>query len=289
MSVEINTLPDSSNQGISSNIKPNLGDRMKSYESITTQLRISREDILIVRLDGRSFSSFTRSLKKEGPFHSGFTTIMKEVTYHLVNTYNPIIGYTQSDEITLVFINSARSEHPFGGRVFKIQSLMGADASLYFNSLLLKHIPEKAGSFAMFDCRAFSVPSLSEAYECLIWRQKDGYRNAVSAVARLHFSVKQLHGKKRKEQLAMLLQKGVDFDDSYHITYRYGTFYVRESELRTFTATELSALPPKHKAHSAPSLLFSRSIVKEIPFSEIKAKLTKISFLLSKLHIEQSH
>jgi len=254
-----------------------LGDRMKQYESVTTAQRFKQEDVVIARLDGRSFSSFTRTLKKRGPFHSGFTDTMKAVTQHLVEAYNPVIGYTQSDEITLVFINGSKSEHPFGGRVFKIQSLMAADASVYFGSLLPVNMPEKIGTQPVFDCRCFTVPSKKEAYECIVWRRQDGYRNAVSTVAREYFSDKELHSIRKEEQLSMLMSKGVNFKASIDPVYQHGTCYARIAESHVFTAEELSTLPPKHQAHSNPNLSYLRHIVKEVSFEDVEKFIENVN------------
>ncbi|CAH6421704.1 TRNAHis guanylyltransferase [uncultured virus] len=250
-----------------------LGIRMKLYESITTETRFDSKDILVVRLDGRSFSSFTRSLKSNGPFHKGFSTTMREVTKHLIATHNPVVGYTQSDEITLVFINNATSSHPFGGRTFKMTSLLAADASLKFTSLIPQYIPEKNGVLASFDCRVFVVPSIEEAYNCIVWRRKDGYRNAVSAVAREYFSANQLHHKHRKEQLNMLEAKGIMFHDVYDEHYRFGTFFARMSCMRRLTSEEIETLPLKHNARKTPDLEFERHIIARIEFRDLMSHL----------------
>ena len=250
-----------------------LGHSMKEYESTTTGLRFDRNDVVVARLDGRSFSSFTRDLKKNGTFHEGFAHAMQNLTNYLIETYNPIIGYVQSDEISLIFINNEKSDHPFGGRIFKMQSLMAADASIHFLGLLPRFLPTKIASKPMFDCRVFKVPDRMEAYNCLLWRRKDGYRNAVSAVARDHFSDKMLHGKHRKEQLEMLLNKGVNFHTQYDNMYRFGTFYIRTTETRAFTTSEIKMLPPKHLARSNPNLQVVRHVVREMEFEHVQSHL----------------
>ena len=147
--------------------------------------------------------------------------------------------------------------------MFKMQSLMAADASVYFGSLIPIHMPEKVGTLPVFDCRCFVVPSSKEAHECIAWRRQDGYRNAVSTVAREYFSDKELHGKPKEEQLSMLASKGVDFQTSIDPVYQHGTCYTRIAESHVFTAEELSMLPPKHQAHSNPDLSYLCHVVKE--------------------------
>jgi hypothetical protein len=44
--------------------KDSLGDRMKAYESLEADHLIDAEVPLVVRLDGRAFSTFTRGMNK---------------------------------------------------------------------------------------------------------------------------------------------------------------------------------------------------------------------------------
>jgi tRNA(His) 5'-end guanylyltransferase len=103
-----------------------LGDRMKAYESLETERLIDPELPLVVRLDGRAFSTFTRGMDK--PFDARITEIMGAVTAHLVNQAHAIVGYTQSDEITLILESESPESVPiFGGRVFKNRLRAGGD------------------------------------------------------------------------------------------------------------------------------------------------------------------
>jgi len=74
---------------------------------------------------------------------------------YLVERYNPVIGFSQSDEITLVFVNTDQSAHPFGGKLFKMKSL------------LPKHIPEKVGTLPSFDGIVKTLPSTRLRYNVL--------------------------------------------------------------------------------------------------------------------------
>ena len=72
--------------------KDSLGDRMKSYEAFTCDIKLIPRLPIIARLDGKSFSTFTK----------GLSSLMVETTKKLVEHSNANCGYTQSDEITLV-------------------------------------------------------------------------------------------------------------------------------------------------------------------------------------------
>ena len=114
--------------------KDDLGDRMKVYESLETDRLIDPEAPLVVRLDGRAFSTFTRGMHK--PFDARMSDIMCAVTGHLLEQTGACVGYTQSDEITLILESETPEREPiFGGRVFKIVSVLAAMASAKFTLL----------------------------------------------------------------------------------------------------------------------------------------------------------
>lgn len=77
-----------------------LGNRLKSREKFYEN-KIPHDEYLIVRLDGKKFRKFTKGFEK--PFDKILSKTMEETTRSLVEEYNPTIGYTQSDEITLIF------------------------------------------------------------------------------------------------------------------------------------------------------------------------------------------
>lgn len=203
-----------------------LGDRMKAYEAPQTQIYAFKGQPLIVRLDGKGFHKFTKGLKR--PFDERLTMIMQELTKFLVDISHATIGYTQSDEITLVLNESCSpdnaSDYIYGGRFFKINSILAARASVRFNSLVEKYLPEKAGLEAVFDCRSFSVPSLMEAFNALVWRQQDAVKNAKAMAAQSQFSHKSLQNLSGADMVKKLLDEAnIDFN-GYPEAFRLGTF-----------------------------------------------------------------
>ncbi len=64
---------------------------------------------VIIRLDGNNFSTWTKSLTK--PFDENLSQLMIETTKMLVQETNAVIGYTQSDEITLILYSSDRKPY----------------------------------------------------------------------------------------------------------------------------------------------------------------------------------
>jgi len=126
----------------------------------------------------------------------------------------------------------------FGGRVQKIVSYTAALASVSF----LSHLKEEqydpntekglidmiAKSHAYFDSRVFSVPNNGETLNNVLWRHKFDYRrNSISGLARHHYTPKELHGLHSGDQIAKMLEKGVDWH-AQPAWYKWGTFIKKQ-------------------------------------------------------------
>ena len=236
--------------------RSDLGDRIKSYEK-DWENRLMPLVPAIARLDGRAFHTFTKGLRR--PYDQRMSDLMVETTKQIVRASGACIGYTQSDEITLVWlVDDPKSEMFFGGRVQKMVSILPAQLSVFFNYALPEHLPEKAGTFPIFDCRVFSVPNKTEAANTLVWREMDATRNSISMAAQSVYSHKQLLGKSCSEMQEMLFQKGINWND-YPNFFKRGTYVQKRKLDRPFTAEELDKLPPKHEARSNPHLTIWRT------------------------------
>lgn len=233
------------------NKKDNLGDRMKRYEGIS-QTCLTRRVPVIIRLDGKAFHTFTKGMKK--PFEPILTHVMQLTMQHLCeNIQGCVLGYTQSDEITLVLTDydTLTTDAWFGYRVQKMCSVAASMATLAFNKFFYEEVSEAIENFdtdddwnylmdvmhpkvwtAMFDARVFSVPK-EEVCNCLIWRQQDATRNSIEAVGQAHFSHKELH-KKTCEYIQEMLfsQKGINWND-FPTEVKRGSCCVRKAEKTT--------------------------------------------------------
>lgn len=241
-------------------VKDELGDRIKAFESLSTQRRAFKGQPIIVRLDGKAFHTFTKGVNK--PYDEGLTRMMVETTKHLVKTYHANLGYTQSDEITLMFYveSHSQSDYIFGGRFQKLESLLAASASVYFNKLIPVYLPSKMNASPVFDARAFVVPTMADAYDCFLWRQLDATKNAVSMAAHTYFSHKSLQGKHSKEMQEMLFsQNGINFND-YPFFFKRGTFAQRVSKEVTLTEEQLAKIPEQYRDQASTCI---RSVVEE--------------------------
>jgi tRNA(His) 5'-end guanylyltransferase len=222
-----------------------IGERMKGYEAHETLRRSMQRLPICVRMDGRAFHTFTRGLDR--PFDAGFAKAMIETTKYLVEETNAKIGYTQSDEITLVFWDGSFLAEPlFGGKLFKLTSVLASMTTAKFNSLVPTLIPSKAGRLAVFDARIFQVPSLDEAANLLLWRWLDARKNSISMAAQALFSPKQLHKKDCAAMLEMTAARGVFWED-YPNHLKWGTFIQRRRVERVLTEEELDKIPERHR------------------------------------------
>lgn len=243
--------------------KDSLGDRMKWYEKRYTPSLMPLVPV-IARIDGRAFHTFTRGLPR--PYDERLSKLFVETTKHLVSETNACCGYTQSDEISLVwYTNSPESEIFFGGKLSKMLSVVCSLATGYFNQQLSRFIPERSNTLAIFDNRVFEVPSLTEAANYFVWREQDATRNSVSMAARSVYSHNECHSKNSSELQEMLFQKGINWNDHPRF-FKRGTYVRRREVQRAFTPDELANLPPKHAARTNPDLSIRRTVVMEEDF-----------------------
>lgn len=253
--------------------KDTLGDRMKEFEQVEAGRRL--EYPVCIRLDGRSFSTFTRGLKR--PYDTRLSRLMIDLTKALVEETGAVIGYTQSDEISLVLIGPKDADGYFGRKSQKLVSITAAFAAAFFARELSRkpvRIEERYGHTPLFDSRAWSVPTVEDAAAVLLWRELDARKNAVSMAASSFFSHGQLLGKNTDKKLIMLRDNHAICFDDYPVFFRRGTYIRRRTTTKPFTAEEIEALPPRHNARLNPELVVIRHVVEEYA---IKAPLAHLA------------
>jgi len=138
-----------------------LGIRIKQYEAQTTKTTLMKGLPVYARLDGRSFHTFCRGLKK--PFCMELVETMQEVTKFLVEETHALLGYVQSDEISLCWLDVDKA--PFDGKLFKLQSVLASLATSKFvnciNSRFINQIlPELADMYSVLDKVNETMPSI---------------------------------------------------------------------------------------------------------------------------------
>jgi tRNA(His) 5'-end guanylyltransferase len=148
---------------------------------------------------------------------------------YLVEKSQAKLGYTQSDEISLVFFKTEEHQNMFyAGRIQKLASILSSMATAKFNQEISKstEIPEKADDLALFDCRIWNVPTLYDAAEVFAWRQDDAIKNSISMAAYANFSHNSLQEKSSKTKIEMLAEKGIIWND-YPEFFKSGTYAKR--------------------------------------------------------------
>lgn len=236
--------------------KTTLGDRMKNnYENIS-RYYLTRRMPVIIRIDGKAFHTFTRGFKK--PFDDILVSTMQDTMKYLCeNIQGCVLGYTQSDEISLVLTDYAEltTDAWFGNNLQKMCSVSASMATLAFNKFFSCRVqefmydccdefgddvlPEKQNDYelahnvyfkkfnaAMFDSRVFTIPK-EEVCNYLIWRQQDATRNSIQSVGQANFSQKELHGKSCNNiQDMLMIQKGINWND-YATTLKRGSCCIK--------------------------------------------------------------
>ena len=126
---------------------------------------------MVARLDGRSFTRLTKEVHRfEAPFDTRFRDLMLDTTEQLMLEFSAVYGYTQSDEISLLFPLDCDL---FSRKLRKLNSVMAAFASARF-SLQLE-------SMACFDCRVCELPAARHVVDYFRWRNEDAHRNSLNA------------------------------------------------------------------------------------------------------------
>lgn len=256
--------------------KDGLGDRCKDFEAAEAGRRAMRGLPLLARLDGRAFHTFTRDLKR--PYEHGMSVAMIETTRYLVQEMTALVGYTQSDEITLAWFESSQSasDYAFDGRFQKLASVLAGMASTKFYQLVLEHLPGKAKDTPHFDCRVWQVPTLADAADVFIWREDDATKNSITMAAGAYYSDAELDGKNSGVKQEMLWQKGVNWND-YPAFFKRGSYLQRRSFERTLTDEERARIPEAHRP--ALGKTFQRTQVVELDVPPVR-KIANLSAVL---------
>lgn len=259
--------------------KEKFGNRMKGYENQTCGIKMIPRLPIVARLDGRSFSKFTKGLKR--PYDERLTRLMIETTKFLVRETNANCGYTQSDEISLVWYNpDYDAQSLFDGKMFKLISTLSSLATGFFNKNLSSFLPEKSDLLPTFDCRVFNVPTIEEAVNVFLWRELDATKNSITMAASEYYSHNFLHGKNGSEKQELLFEKGVNWNN-YPNSFKRGTYIQFKVFTSKMTAEEIEMLPPKHNLRRNPDMEIKRRALVELdlpPLSKIKNKSGVIIF-----------
>lgn len=189
-----------------------LDTRMRRFETSLDQT-ILPELYLAARIDGRNFTKLTKeTCKFEAPFDIRFRDAMIDTVKHLMECgFRIVYGYTQSDEISLLF---HPKDNTFGRKTRKINSVLAGEASAFFSLRL--------GIPACFDCRVVPLPNLECVKDYFSWRQEDAHRNSLNGhcywlLRKEGLSARQatgeLEGKSITYKNELLFSRNINFND----------------------------------------------------------------------------
>lgn len=211
-----------------------LGIRMKTFYEQTSKTKLMRRCPVAIRIDGKAFHTFTKRFQK--PFDEVLIKSMQEAMKYLCeNIQGCVLGYTQSDEITLVLVDYKKltSSAWFDYEVQKICSIAASMATMAFNKFFrynvddyiyenwddqylidyIEALQNAVDRGAMFDARCFNIPK-EEVTNLIYWRQLDASRNSIQMVGQANFSHKELQNKSCNDIQDMLMtQKGINWND----------------------------------------------------------------------------
>ena len=237
-----------------------LGKRMKTFYEEIPKTRLMRRVPVAIRIDGKAFHTFTKGFQK--PFDEVLIKSMQDTMKYLCeNIQGCVLGYTQSDEITLILVDYKKftSSAWFDYEVQKVCSIAASMATIAFNKYFSENINSEYCVFddelldgyfnpnykneylidlytthikasykgAMFDARCFNIPK-EEVTNLIYWRQLDATRNSIQMVGQANFSHKELQNKSCDQIQDMLMtQKGINWNDipSYQ---KHGSCCIKE-------------------------------------------------------------
>lgn len=233
------------------NLKDSLGNRMKSFYEEIPKVKLIRRTPVIIRIDGKAFHTFTRGMKR--PFDEILIQSMQETTKYLCeNIQGCVLGYTQSNEITLVLVDYKNLDTSawFDYEIQKMCSIAASMTTMAFNRIFNRIATQWLDNFyeewnrsekdekyasvlvraieqgAMFVASCFNIPK-EEVTNCIYWRQLDASRNSIQMVGQAHFSHKQLQKKSCNDiQDMLMLEKGINWNN-YPTHQKRGTCVVR--------------------------------------------------------------
>ncbi|MCQ2391551.1 MAG: tRNA(His) guanylyltransferase Thg1 family protein [Kiritimatiellae bacterium] len=200
---------------------------MKEYER-ASEIKLTRRLPMIIRLDGKAFHSWVKKTGCVRPFDHTLMGMMAGLTKYLSeNISGTVLGYTQSDEISLLVRDDQAidTEPWFDKRIQKVVSIASALATYWFNAnnAFEKKVP------AFFDARAFVLPE-DEVRNYFIWRQEDASSNSLSMLAQSLYPHEALQRKKWSELQDLCWAKGHNWNDLLTTEKRGTCTYRKEVE-----------------------------------------------------------
>lgn len=205
-----------------------LDNKMRIYEK-SHDVIIMPGIYIVARIDGRTFSKFTKDMEK--PFDENFNITMDEAIEYIMTKESLDItyGYHQSDEISLLF---RKDTQIFNRKERKLNSVLASIISSFFSV--------KYREVLSFDCRICQLPSLEILTDYFSWRREDSFRNCLNSYC--YWMLRKDGDSERvatDKLLGLNTKQKHAFLDNYNISLeqiptwqKYGTGYMFKEELK---------------------------------------------------------
>jgi tRNA(His) 5'-end guanylyltransferase len=186
-----------------------IDEQMRAHE-IGAPLRLAPGGWIVVRVDGRSFSTLTAE-RYDKPFDRAFADRMVAAARALVEELQGAFAYVQSDEISLCL---PPDWELFARRAEKIVSLAAGTASAAFTA--------EADHLAIFDARIWSAARREDVVTYFRWRAGDAARCALQNACywtlreegdTARQASERLHGRGASFKNELLFERGINFND----------------------------------------------------------------------------
>jgi tRNA(His) 5'-end guanylyltransferase len=162
-----------------------MGDRTKMYEMAEAGRKFTPLLPIVARLDGKGFSSkFTHGLAR--PYDERLSNLMVETVKHLVEETAAVMGYTQSDEITLAVLQHhgepdlLRRSNPEDDQFWR-RSVRFTSTSCFPSS------SPKRATRNRYLTAVWQLPTLDEGANAFLWREFDATKNSLISMAAQEF------------------------------------------------------------------------------------------------------
>ncbi len=193
---------------------------MKNCE-IFSDLKVPCGSKIIIRADGRNFSSLSNDLELERPYDEHFANLMIDVCVDFFMEFNPLFVFTFSDEINILL-----SEIPFNGRVEKLDSVFASFIAGSFTKNLTKYL-KNFNEFVPINLKPVSFDSRiiplsgNGLVDYFKYRQNGAWRNCLNGYS--YWKLREEYGKSRAVEILnkkksselneILFDKGININE----------------------------------------------------------------------------